>query len=193
MPENIESISENNNIQISQNHIIPEIKTEKNEKTAIICDNLCGLSVDIGILKLNDFNADVLTLLKDFKGEKYLFLPPYLSGREAESVKCLINYFDGIYCDGIYGFKLAEEIKKPLFVGTGMNISNNISVSACKAKYFALSKELTVSEAKVLSKNNVLLIICPANRKPPQKQFIDLKIAILQLYHIAVFIAVGNG
>lgn len=171
-----ESISENNNVQIRQNYIIPEIKIEKNEKTAIICDNLCGLSVDIGILKLNDFNADVLTLLKDFKGEKYLFLPPYLSGREAESVKCLINYFDGIYCDGIYGFKLAEEIKKPLFVGTGMNTSNNISVSACKAKYFALSKELTVSEAKVLSKNNSFylvaggikvmdLIFCPFGKK----------------------------
>ena len=149
-----ESISENNNVQIRQNYIIPEIKIEKNEKTAIICDNLCGLSVDIGILKLNDFNADVLTLLKDFKGEKYLFLPPYLSGREVENVKRLINYFDGIYCDGIYGFKLAEELKKPLFVGTGMNTSNNISVSACKAKYFTLSKELTVSEVKVLSKNN---------------------------------------
>ena len=56
--------------EILFDHIISEIKTEKNEKTAIICDNLCGLSVDIGILKLNDFNADVLTLLKDFKGVK---------------------------------------------------------------------------------------------------------------------------
>ncbi len=148
----------------------------KNAKIAAICTNLCDLDADIGILKLSDFNSDVFTLTKGFKGEKFLFLPPYLIGKEIEEVKKLALNFDGVYSDGLYGIELSKELKKPLFAGTGFNISNCIDVELCNAKYISLSKELTLSEADKISTANTFylaagdikvmdLIYCPFERK----------------------------
>ena len=147
-----------------------------NAKLAAICTNLSALTADIGILKLSDFNADVARMTENFKGEKYLFLPPYLTGKEIDAVKDIIKNFDGIYCDGIYGIKLAGELKKPFFAGTGLNISNVVGLAYCNAKHIALSKELTVSEAKVIMAENTFyltagdikvmdLIYCPFEKK----------------------------
>ena len=125
---------------------------------------------------MSDFNADVARMTENFKGEKYLFLPPYLTGKEIDAVKDIIKNFDGIYCDGIYGIKLAGELKKPFFAGTGLNISNVVGLAYCNAKHIALSKELTVSEAKVIMAENTFyltagdikvmdLIYCPFEKK----------------------------
>lgn len=147
-----------------------------NTKIAAICTNLSNITADIGILKLSDFNTDIFALTENFNGEKYLFLPPYLTGKEIETVRDTIKNFDGIYCDGIYGIKLAEELNKPLFAGTGFNISNSADITYCNAKYIALSKELTVSEAKGVTAENTFcltagdikvmdLIYCPFEKR----------------------------
>lgn len=147
-----------------------------NTKIAAICTNLSNITADMGILKLSDFNTDIFTLTENFNGEKYLFLPPYLTGKEIETVRETIKNFDGIYCDGIYGIKLAEELNKPLFAGTGINISNSADITYCNAKYIALSKELTVSEAKGVTAENTFcltagdikvmdLIYCPFEKR----------------------------
>ena len=169
-------ISQNKNVKYEQNHTLPVINKANNGKISAICTNLCGVTADIGILKLSDINSDITPLLKDFKGEKYLYLPPYLTASEIEEFKRIIPHFDGIYCDGIYGFKLAEEVNKPLFAGTGLNISNVVGVIGCKAKYISLSKELTVAEASGISTANTFcltagdlkvmdLIYCPFSKK----------------------------
>ena len=148
----------------------------ENKKTAVICGNLNGINAEIGILKLSDFGSDYKELIKDFDGEKYLYLPPYITGEEIQKIKEIVKDFDGIYSDGIYAFKLCEELKKPLFAGTGLNISNEIDIAECKAKYIALSKEISGSEAKKLSRENTFylnagdikvmdLIYCPFGRK----------------------------
>lgn len=148
----------------------------KNTKIAAICTNFSNVTADIGILKLSDFNTDIFALTENFNGEKYLFLPPYLTGKEIETVRDTIKNFDGIYCDGIYGIKLAEELNKPLFAGTGFNISNSADITYCNAKYIALSKELTVSEAKGVTAENTFcltagdikvmdLIYCPFEKR----------------------------
>lgn len=126
----------------------------KNDKIAAICTDFRNLSADIGILKLADFNSGAEALTKNFKGEKFLYLPPFLTGREIEKIKATAAKFDGIYCDGIYGIKLAEELGKSLFAGTGFNISNRADVEICKAKYFAVSKELTVAEVRSVCAEN---------------------------------------
>lgn len=126
----------------------------KNDKIAAICTDFRNLSADIGILKLADFNSYAEALTKNFKGEKFLYLPPFLTGRETQNIKSTAAQFDGIYCDGIYGIKLAEELSKPLFAGTGFNISNRADVEICKAKYFAVSKELTVAEVRSVCAEN---------------------------------------
>ncbi|MCH5142598.1 MAG: U32 family peptidase [Clostridiales bacterium] len=151
-------------------------KCVQNNKTAVICGNLNGIKADIGILKLADFSLPYKELISRFDGEKYLYLPPYITGEEIIKIKEIIKDFNGIYSDGIYAVKLCEEVNKPLFAGTGLNISNEIDVSLCNAKYIALSKEINCAEAKQLSRENTFylvagdikvmdLIYCPFGKK----------------------------
>lgn len=167
-------ITQNRNEKCVFNGVLPEIKTENNSKTAAIAQNLDGLTADIGIYKPADY-SEIRTDF-DFSGEKFLYLPPFITLKEIENLKSLIVRFDGIYCDGVYAFKLAEELKVKHFAGTGMNISNRIGVSGCKADYFALSKELTLGEIKPLCTGNAFylgagdikvmdLIYCPFGKK----------------------------
>lgn len=167
-------ITQNRNEKCVFNGVLPEIKTENNSKTAAIAQNLDGLTADIGIYKPADY-SEIRTDF-DFSGEKFLYLPPFITLKEIENLKSLIVRFDGIYCDGVYAFKLAEELKVKHFAGTGMNISNRIGVSGCKADYFALSKELTLGEIKPLCAGNAFylsagdikvmdLIYCPFGKK----------------------------
>ncbi|MBD5584240.1 MAG: U32 family peptidase [Clostridia bacterium] len=170
-----ESISHCKNVKYEQLHTIPLIKNENNGKIASICTNSGSLDCDIVIYKPNDYN-DCINPFKDGKNEKFLYLPPYLTGKGIESLKPAINSYDGIFTEGIYGFKLAEELKKPLFAGFGLNISNKIDISECNAKYISLSKELTNPEAKAISTANTFyltagdikvmdLIYCPFEKK----------------------------
>ena len=168
-----EEISKNKNEKIVVNHILPTLKTAKNNKIAVIstqnsCDN-----ADILICKLSEYKNDKA---ENLKGKIYLYLPPFMTGSEIEKIKPLIEDFDGIYCDGSWVIELAEEICKPMFAGTGMNVSNCVDVAECPSKYLTLSKELTYGEQKELSTENTFalssgnikvmdLIYCPFGRK----------------------------
>ncbi len=169
-------ISCNNNVIYDSKITHSEINPGKNGKTAVICTDLRGLNANVGILKISDFSADTDKLTADFKGEKFLYLPPYLTGAEIEKAKPIINKFDGIYSDGIHGFLLAEELNVKFFAGCGLNISNKISALSCRSDYIALSKEISVKEADALSRENTFylsagdikvmdLIYCPFGKK----------------------------
>lgn len=129
-----------------------------NNKTCVVCRNLNGIAADVGVLKPDDYSADFEPLMQGFKGEAYLYLPPYLTGAEIDSLKPKLSAFVGIYCGGNYAVALARELKMKLFCGTGFNISNYVSVSLCPAEYFAVSKELTVAEAKPLARANSFVL-----------------------------------
>lgn len=174
--EYFEKISRSDNIKIEEDFSFPLSKSGQNNKTAVISTDLRGKICDIGVLKLNDFNSDVKALTQNFDGEKYLFVPSFLIGSEVERFKELAVSFDGIYCDGYFGIRLAEKLKKPLFAGTGFNITNSVSRDNCPAKYTALSKELTIREADAISTENTFflssgnikvmdLIYCPFEKK----------------------------
>ena len=126
--------------------------------TAVISRNLNGLQSDIGILKPDDYFADLTSLYSGFKGEKFLYLPPYLTGGEIESLKGVITPFDGIYCGGNYAILLAKELDKKLFAGIGFNLSNSLSLSQLSADYTALSKELTLREIQPLVRFNTFYL-----------------------------------
>lgn len=169
-------ISGSGNKKYRLNHTIPEPKSKKSSATAAITTNLNGLCVDIGILKPYSYETVAEDLYNDFKSKKYLYLPPYLTGVEVEKIKNIVKRFDGIYCDGIYGFALAKELNKPLFAGVGLNISNSVAVSECNSEYILLSKELTLKEANALSSGNTFyltsgnvkvmdLIYCPFEKR----------------------------
>lgn len=174
--EYFEIISENQNTQLEADFEIPEIQTSQNGKTAVISTNLNSMKADIGILKLQDFNSDYRPQIADFSGEKYLFVPPYLTGEELEKISEIATGFDGIYCDSYFGLKLAQKLAKPFFAGTGFNITNSVSLADCNAKYISLSKELTSSEANGLAAPNAFyladgnikvmdLIYCPFEKR----------------------------
>ena len=146
-----------------------------NNKIAVISTDFTGVQADIGILKPTQYREGIDELFHGFKGERFLYLPPYISGEQLEGVKPLINAFDGIYCGGNYSVALAKELKKKLFAGVGFNLFNAVAVASCPADYVALSKELTAQEAKKLCGKNTFylsvggikvmdLIYCPFER-----------------------------
>ncbi|MDE5721360.1 MAG: U32 family peptidase [Clostridia bacterium] len=152
------------------------VKTANNNKTAAICTSFKNLKADIGIFKPNDYFNDFQFLAEIFDGEKFLYLPPYLTGEEIEKVKSVAKKFDGIYCDSYYGLKLAKELDVKFFAGTGFNITNTLSLKLCVADYICISKELTEKEARELSTKNSFyliagnikvmdLIYCPFEKK----------------------------
>lgn len=170
------SFSQNSRGKISLTYKPFAKNCTKNNKTAVICSNLNGVKADIGILKLADFSLKYKELIGGFDGEKYLYLPPYITGGEIIRIKKIIKDFDGIYSDGIYAVELCKEVNKKFFAGTGLNISNEIDIVGCDAKYIALSKEINCSEANKLSKENTFyliagdlkvmdLIYCPFGKK----------------------------
>lgn len=169
-------LTENKNAHLSPEFVLTDIKTEEGAKTAVIATDLNAVKADIGILKLDGLSQDFIRLIKDFDGEKFLFVPPYMTGEEVEKISGLANKFDGIYCDGYFGLELAKKLNKPFFAGTGFNIANRVSLTGVDAKYVSLSKELTVAEANALLQSNSFylsggnikvmdLIYCPFEKK----------------------------
>lgn len=131
-----------------------ELFCEKGCKTAVAVCDFFGLKSDILILKPRDYAQLSREDAAKGEGEKYLYLPPYLTARDERLVREAAAYFDGIYCDGYYGLALAEEYRKPLFAGTGFNVTNRYAVARLKeagVKYFALSKELCAEEQRALA------------------------------------------
>lgn len=129
-----------------------------NRKTAVIASNLKGVNADIGIFKPYDYTGGINELCNDFNGEKFVYLPPFLSGEDVRRIKPFISSFDGIYSGGNYAVLLAKELNLKLFAGTGFNIFNALSLSLCPADYIALSKEISAAEAKRLSRGNTFYL-----------------------------------
>jgi len=128
--------------------------TAKHNKTCVISRTFAGVKADIAVLKPADYSGDLTKFFCGFKGEKFLYLPPYLTGEEIERIKPLIAPFDGVYCGGYYSIPLARELNKKLFAGAGFNIFNQIAADNVPADYFCISKELTAAEVAPLSRKN---------------------------------------
>lgn len=149
----------NENTPVQKILPVPQFeKGEKCTKTCVISNDFNGVTADIAVYKPFNYSGDLYSAVKGFKGEKFLYLPPYLSSEDIELLKSSITPFDGIYCGGNYAVLLAKELNKKLFAGYGFNLSNTISVGGCTADYIALSKELSVAEAKPLCASNTFYI-----------------------------------
>lgn len=140
--------------------IVPDSFNSHSEWRTAICSDLCGVRADIGILKPDDYFADLSPLIQNFSGEKFIYLPAFLSGAELEKLKPVCEKFDGIYCEGTYSIALARELNKPLFAGIGFNVSNTFAAQFLKseAKYFCVSKELTSHESGPLCADNAFIL-----------------------------------
>ena len=139
---------------------VPVVPRGKCGKIAVMAPELCNVRADIGILKPKNYFSDLSPLIKNFGGEKYLYLPAFFSGDDIGKVGRYISLFDGIYCDGYYGIALAQKLGVPLFAGTGFNVSNTFGAAfLCgEAKYFCVSKELSFNECVPLSAGNAFAL-----------------------------------
>lgn len=174
--EYYEEITKTRNERVEAAFGFNKMGVRANSKTAVISTHLSGIKADIGILKLSCFDENFEQLMQNFSGEKFLFVPPYLTGEEIRTITKICPSFDGIYCDSYFGIQLAKTLNKKFFAGTGFNITNRVSLESCKADYICLSKELTIAEADALSAENVFyltsgnikvmdLIYCPFEKK----------------------------
>lgn len=147
--------------------------------SAVIATDLTGMSADILIYKPSDYaDMSALSAMQRGHGAKYLYLPPFFTERDERAAAELISHADGLYCEGTYGLILARKYHKPLFAGTGFNLTNAFAVAGVKeagAQYFALSKELTEREQHALAEEGAFaltvgsvkvmdLVYCPFER-----------------------------
>ena len=126
-----------------------------NTKTAVISNDFSNLECDIAIWKPFDYASIAAdpTFASGIK-EKYLYLPPFHTSADVQQIKTLVSKhgFDGIYSENYDGIEIAQSLQCKLFAGTGFNITNTIALSRIydKVAYYAISKELSESEAKPL-------------------------------------------
>ncbi len=162
---------------------------ERNDKTAVITDE--PVEADVVVFKPRDYSdSREYEKIRSVKGEKFLFLPPFVSSSDMEIIKDKVALFDGVYAECFWGVAFAEEARKPLFAGLGFNATNAVDVEALRkiAKYYCLSKELDFSEQKKLCASNAFvltagsvkvmdLIYCPFEKtceKCDKKSFYEL-------------------
>lgn len=133
----------------------------KDRSLAVISDrfDFCLDGVTEAIFTPSDYSSAEETErffaeTENFRGERFLYLPPFFTERDAMTVYPFINRYDGIYCDGVYGVEFAGRVKKELFAGIEFNIFNRVDAEelAKSGIYkFCLSKELSDKEASAIS------------------------------------------
>ena len=90
-----------------------------------------------------------------------MYLPPFFTAEDERAVASALSLFDGVYAEGSWGVKFAEQYHKKLFAGTGFNLTNRFAVQGAKgagAEYFALSKELSASEQRALAAEGAFVL-----------------------------------
>lgn len=133
----------------------------QNNETAMMSGSLRGLKADILIYKPSDYLHIDIDAVKEGDGVKFLYLPPFFTGEELKALESVLAYFEGIYCDGTYGLPFAKAHAKKFFAGTGFNLTNRFAVAEAKAAgadFYALSKELNVSEQDALSSEGAFVL-----------------------------------
>lgn len=131
--------------KLPERHVIPRIVPVKGALTAAL--TTAPTAADIDIYKTE-------TRLPTGGGKRFLYLPAYFTGADEQKYRALLEECDGVYCDGYYGVALAQKYRKPLFAGTGFNLTNAVAVAGAReagATYYALSKELSAQEQVALS------------------------------------------
>ncbi len=88
--------------------------------------------------------------LKNHKALRFLYLPPMLNSEDNELIAPLLDKFDGIFVDGLYGIEYAKKFNKKLFLGSQANVYNNLDLKFLSplCDEICLSKEATLSFAK---------------------------------------------
>lgn len=128
----------------------------------------------------SDFSARdefVKKIGENIKGAKtFLYVPPFLTADDERLVSLCGEPFDGLYIESASGIYLAKRLKKQIFGGIELNVTNDLSLSALKNESVdsvSLSKELSYGELAEMSGYKFVLgdikimslIYCPFSKK----------------------------
>jgi len=140
---------------------LPAPKLCEEEKIALITSDFRGKSASVLILKPRDYSAVTRADVGAGSGEKFLYLPPFLTSDELEAVAPIAAYFDGIYSDGYYAVLAAKRWGKAFFAGSGFHVTNRFTLRGVKeagARYVALSDEISGAQQRALAEENVFAL-----------------------------------
>jgi hypothetical protein len=144
--------------------IIPTQQKGNNHKIAVIADTFLGATSDIAIYKPKDYNAPIEAAFKNGKFEKYLYYPPYCTGEDESAFEKLLSQanFDGVYAENYAAITFAKTHNLRLFVGTGLNLFNGITLCELlqdeTLSYYALSKELNEQETQGIRSDKAFIL-----------------------------------
>ena len=136
------------------------------EKVAVIANEFPqNLVADIAVYKFNNYNEEPNQVFLQGEFEKYLYLPPFATSDDLERFKEVIEKYslDGVYAESYGGIAFAVENGFGVFAGTGVNLTNKLSIAELlkfdNIKHYTLSKELSEFEIKELKEMNAFTLI----------------------------------
>ena len=142
---------------------LPAYEKEKNnDKIAVISDDFVGVDAQIAIYKPTDYRKALPESFVSGKFEKFVVYPALCTRAERDALAAWCALGIGVYAENYGAIVFAKEYGVDVFVGTGLNIFNRLSVMELRkescVKYYALSKELTATEQQALSDENAFVL-----------------------------------
>ncbi len=160
------------------------------KENSVILSKIAKISSDVKnvIYSPTNYLEDFSEFI-NFYGDKkvWLYLPAYMASDDIDIINCYANKFYGVFIEGSWGLEYAINKNLKVFVGTGLNIFNNIDVNVLSSykniEQIALSKELSKSELSDFNDSFTLLnaselqimdlIYCPFNKNCKNCKFTE--------------------
>ena len=127
----------------------------KNTKMAVLSHDFSGIKTDIAIYKADDMTAPLPMAFVEGDFEKFIYYPAFCTKQDEVALgEWVTKYALGVYAESYAGVRFAKECNAPVFVGTGLNVTNAVALDcwlSMDVQYVALSKELNEHEIKTLA------------------------------------------
>ena len=134
----------------------------RNKKSAVIVSDLYIDTSGYNEVILAPYNYNNLPTVNT--KNVWLYLPPYLSGKDISIIKDKLSFFKGVYADGVWAIELCRELNVKLFAGVGFNVFNSLDVIFMHKEginEICASKELSIKEIKDLNSSLYVLSDSP--------------------------------
>lgn len=122
------------------------------KKRAVIASDFTKMQTDIAIYKANDYGEKLPQSFIDGAFERYLYYPPFCTDEDEKAIVSWLTQakIDGVYAENYGAIEFAKKHGLKLFLGTGLNICNRVSLANIPVDYYAVSKELNEKETDAL-------------------------------------------
>ena len=138
---------------------------EKEKVCVIGRDFSFAKGLDIAVYKFDDYKKEPNQAFLEGDFEKYLYIPPLATTSDLERFSEVIDKYalDGVYAESYGGIAFAIEKGCGVFVGAGVNLTNQVAINELKKipnlKHYTLSKELSELEIKSLCAKDAFTLV----------------------------------